>query len=76
MQAIDTGNPHVLGYVRPQVDRRALVFANFSEQPQTIPANLLRLYGLSYTFTDLLSGQPLEMQDLLLTPYDFRCLIS
>jgi amylosucrase len=76
LQVIDTGNPHILAYVRLQADRRLLVFANFSEQPQTIPANLLRLYGLSYTFTDLLSGEPLEIQDLLLSSYDFRCLIS
>ncbi len=76
IEVINTGNDRVLGYVRLQGNRRALAFANFSEQAQTIPSNLLRLYGLSYTFTDLVSGQALPMGDLVLDAFDFRCLIS
>jgi glycosidase len=74
MEVIDTGNEHVLGYVRISGGQRALLFANFSEQEQVLPANLLRLYGLSYTFRDLLSGAELSLQDITLSPYQFLCL--
>ncbi len=73
---LNTDNPHVLGYLRAFENQRALVFANFSEQPQTIPGNLLRLYGLGYSFKDMLSGQPVELADLSLAAYDFRCLLA
>ncbi len=61
---LNTGNPHVLAYLRPYENRRILVFVNFSEQIQTIPSNLLRLYGLGYSFEDMLTGQALELADL------------
>ena len=73
---LNTGNPHVLAYLRPYENRRLLVFANFSETLQSLPGNLLRLYGLGYSFKDLLTGQPLELTDLSLPAYDFRCLIA
>ncbi len=38
--------------------------ASFTEQEQRIAANELRLYGLSYTFTDLVTDE-----DLILGPY-------
>jgi hypothetical protein len=71
---VDTGNSHVLGYVRMADGERLLVFANFSERPQQVSANQLRLYGLSYDFQDLLRGERLEPGDLNLEPYDFVCL--
>ena len=74
MQAISTGNPHVLGYVRAHADQRALVFANFSEAAQTLPGNLLRVNALGYQLTDLFSGEPVTVQDLVLQPLDFICL--
>lgn len=74
MQVITTGNPYVLGYVRSSVNKRALILANFSEREQTISGNLLRLYGLGYTFRDLLSGETCPAQDLALNPLDFRAL--
>ena len=76
MQVMNVGNDHVLGYVRhaPDESRRVLVFANFSEQPQTISHNLLRLYGLSYTFTDLVTGQAIAAEDFELEPFGFVCL--
>ncbi|HSO26680.1 MAG TPA: amylosucrase, partial [Anaerolineales bacterium] len=57
MTVIKQDNPHVLAYVRFNGSARALVFANFSERAQTIPGNLLRLYGLSYQFDDIASGE-------------------
>ena len=76
MQVLNTGSPNVLGYVRGSNNQRALILANFSEREQTIPANLLRLYGLGYTFRDLLSGETFLAQDLILSPLDFRALGS
>ena len=69
---IETGNPHVFGYVRRHGGSRLLVLANFSERWQRIPANELRLYGLSYSFTDLVTGKEVSLKDdLLLEPYGF-----
>jgi amylosucrase len=74
LQVIDTGSSQVLGYVRSAGGERVLVFANFSEAPQTLPANLLRLYGLGYTFSDRLTGEPFQLNDLTLEPFGFVCL--
>ena len=74
LQVIDTQNEHVLGYVRTCANQRVLVYANFSEHEQVIPANQLRLYGLSYDFVDLHSGEPMQLRDLVLEAYDFVCL--
>jgi glycosidase len=74
MDVIDTGNAHVLGYTRRHGLERALVFANFSEQAQTIPANLLRLYGLNSAFTNLLTGETAADADLVLESCGFVCL--
>jgi amylosucrase len=74
MQMINTGNESVLGYLRSHNSERTLIFANFSEREQTIPANVLRLYGLGYEFTNLLNGNTLSCTDLNLTPYKFVCL--
>jgi amylosucrase len=57
IQVINTGNPHVLGYVRLQDHQRALVFANFSEEAQDLPGNLLRMYGLGDQLTDMFTGK-------------------
>ena len=74
LEPIDTDNPHVLGYVRLAEEQCALVFANFSECQQVVRANQLRLYGLSYEFRSLLSGEAFPLGDLALEPYDFVCL--
>ena len=70
---IDTGNGHVFGYVRRHDDDRVLVLANFSERAQPIAANGLRLHGLGYTFTDLITSEDISLEhddgDLSLAPY-------
>jgi amylosucrase len=76
MTVIRTGNNHVLGYLRATGQERALVFANFSERDQILPANLLRLYGLSDQFIALLSGKDFPIQDIKLEPYQLVCLKS
>ncbi|GAP15524.1 glycosidase [Longilinea arvoryzae] len=74
LQGIETGSTRVLGYLRVHEGEQALILANFSEQPQIVPANQLRLYGLSYHFTDLVSGVEIPYGDLHLDAYDFYCL--
>jgi len=74
-EIIDTGNPHVFGFLRIGDDQRALILANFSEHEQPVPANLLRLYGLGYLYTDLLSGNPFPPVDFQMSPYQFICLL-
>ncbi len=71
------GNPHVFGYVRHHESGRALVLANFSEHEQKLSANQVRLYGLSYTFKNLVNGEQIVLQDdLTLGPYRFMWLVA
>ncbi len=76
LQGMDTGSSRVLGYLRVHAGGQALILANFSEQEQVIPANLLRLYGLSYHFTDRVTGAELPPGDLTLDAYQFVCLMG
>jgi hypothetical protein len=76
LQVMNTGNPHVLGYVRTHQHSSVLVFANFTEAEQTVGANQLRLYGLSYQFTDLMSGDVHSLKDLSLPPFGLICLAA
>ena len=71
-EIIDTGNPHVFGYVRQHQGQRMVVFANFSEGEQAVRANELRLHGLGYRFSDLVSGREIPVgDDLILEPLGF-----
>ncbi len=66
MEVIESGNPHLFGYVRHHDGQRLLIVANFTEQPQELDANRLRIYGLGYHFADLVSGQTLAAEEALL----------
>jgi len=69
---IDTGSPHVFGYVRRHEGERIIVLANFAEAEQRIDANGLRLHGLSYRFTDLVSGASVTAEgQLVIEPLGF-----
>ena len=46
LEVIPTGNEHVLGFMRMHGGSRAVIFANFSEQPQIIPARVLEQYSI------------------------------
>jgi amylosucrase len=74
MQVVNSGNPHVFGFIRSYDGERALILANFSEKEQNIAANQLRLYGLGYSFVDLISGKSMLYGDLTLQAYQFLCL--
>nr|MBA3531506.1 alpha-glucosidase C-terminal domain-containing protein [Ardenticatenales bacterium] len=70
MEVIDTGNPHLFGYLRHHEGQRLLIVNNFSERPQVMDANRLRSYGLGYDFTDLISeGSYSAIEPLFLIPY-------
>lgn len=69
---VETGNPHLFGYVRHHGGQRLFVVANFSEHPQEMDADQLRVYGPGFNFTDLISGQALTAdQPLRLEPYQY-----
>ena len=79
MAVINPGNDHVFAYVRTVHDQadsqpggqRVLVAANFTENPQPVAANELRLYGLDYRFRDLISDKDIVLgeEPLVLEPY-------
>jgi amylosucrase len=72
LMVVDTGSPHLLGYIRQHGGQRLLLVANFSEYPQILSANRLRLYGMGYHFTDLNTGVSVSAGDVLtLASYQF-----
>ena len=82
MDVIDVGNDHVFGYVRTNVDAvaeaRVLVLANFTEHVQPIQANELRVYGLSFEFSEMISGEQvwLSNETITLEPYQVMWLAA
>jgi amylosucrase len=46
LEIIPTENEHVLGFMRVHAGKRAVIFANFSEAPQTISARILEQYSV------------------------------
>ncbi len=75
LQVIPTDNSHVLGFVRRNAGSQALVFANFSEHPQTLDGDVLRRYGLATHFVDALSGETFSSSDAIsLAPLQLRIL--
>ncbi len=74
LELIDTMSDHVLGYVRQSDDQRVLIFANFTENEQMITGNLLRYHSFGKKITNIISGDPIPIDDLHLEPYQFLCL--
>ena len=67
---VETGNGHLFGYVRHGGGQRLFVVANFSDHPQEMDADLLRVYGAGYRFTDMVTSQTLTAErPLRLEPY-------
>jgi glycosidase len=69
---IQTGNPHVFGYIRRDGSEAMLFLNNFSEETQRIGAPILQLAGLGERLVDRVSGAhvPLD-RDLELEPFQF-----
>jgi amylosucrase len=75
-EMINIHNPHVFSYIRSDGSQRVLVLCNFKDEAQFVEFNELRLYGLSYSFTDLVSGNPVgEGKGVVLEPYQFVWLV-
>lgn len=69
---IQTGNPHVFGYLRSGEDGETLFLNNFSDQTQVVSKNLMRLCGLAFPLVDLVSEQVFEDEtDLTLSPCQY-----
>ncbi len=67
---VETGNPHLFGFVRHGGGQRLLVVASFSQQLQEMDGNRLRVYGPGYHFTDLITTQAyMAGEPLRLEPY-------
>lgn len=77
LEVFDTGNPHLLGFVRQHAGKRLTIVANFSERAQSLGANRMRLHGLGYEFCDLNTGLRISASDTItLAPYQFLWLES
>ena len=71
LEIIQTENDHVLGFMRMHAGKRSVIFANFSEAPQTIASRIIEQYSVT-------SLQPLQgrsklskYKELKLEPLDF-----
>jgi amylosucrase len=74
LEMIATENVHVLGYMRSFAGQRAIVFANFSEAVQTIPAFILKQYHC-YNKQRLHGRSEFKTgEDLSLPPYELLVL--
>jgi amylosucrase len=76
LEVMETGNDHLLGYVRHYGPQRVMILANFSEDEQILPANILRLYGLSYSGIDLFTNEHKPVGDIRLDSYAFVAIES
>ncbi len=71
----EVGNAHVFAYQRRSTAGNFLALCNFTERPQPLTANALRLLGFSGTVTDVWAEEPLPLASgLLLRPYQTRWL--
>ena len=71
-QVIDTGNPHVFGYIHWQYFQGLLVVANFSEQMQKVEMSRFRTYGLKLRAYNLVQEVEVNLaRDYFLEPYQF-----
>ena len=72
---LNTGNDHVLGFVRTHQDTTVFVLANFTERDQSIEARRLRQMGLRKTAVDLYAGRTITAtRELALEPYQLMVL--
>jgi glycosidase len=71
-EIVDVENRRVFGFVRQFAGERLLILNNMSDETQSIPANELRIHGLSHRFHDLVDEATVTTEsDLVLEPYAF-----
>ncbi|WP_342782233.1 amylosucrase [Thiohalocapsa marina] len=72
---VDSGNRHVLGFLRTNDSATVFVLANFSEHQQRLEARRLRQMGMRKTMVDLFAGRTIvATQELLIEPYQLMIL--
>ena len=63
--------------MRQYEGQRVLALASFTEDEQRVAGNELRVHGLGYAFTDLVTGRRVVPdEDLVLEPYRFMWLAA
>jgi glycosidase len=71
LEVMSTGNMHVLGFMRGHRDKRAIIFANFSERQEIIPFEAVQPYT-AHVHRTLYGASYLNVAaDLILEPLDF-----
>jgi amylosucrase len=74
LQSIQTGNQHVLSFIKKMDDQYVIIFANFSETEQSISKEVLDIYEI-YQKSEKLTGYYQWAEDqLLLAPIDFAAI--
>lgn len=76
MELVNTGNPHVLGFIRTRESYRLIVLANFSEHAMSLSGNLLRTAGLGRFFEDAITGETISTSgQVAVDPYQIMWLV-
>lgn len=74
-EIVQTGNPHVFGFLRSNEHGMVFVLANFTEEAQQLEARRLRQMGMRKTMVDLHAGRVVTAtQELGLQPYQLMIL--
>jgi amylosucrase len=71
LEIISTGNEHVLGFMRTYAGKRAVVFANFSEDLQTVPQQVLEQYSVQTKKPLCGTSKTTPQRDISIEPLDF-----
>jgi len=71
LEIIETGNEHILGYLRLKENQRVAVFGNFSDAEQIVSAKVLQQYNLVDKKQLHGSNKISSHGDLILRPVDF-----
>ncbi|MFW6080583.1 MAG: alpha-amylase family glycosyl hydrolase [Desulfosalsimonas sp.] len=59
MEVIDTGNPHVFGFIREYGDQKLLILNNFSENTRFVSQQQLNEVTSAGRFTERITGTPI-----------------
>lgn len=71
MRLLETGNTHVICYLRWSESAFLIVLANFADAPQTVSVRQLRTEGFAHFLKDVLTDRLISTQDTIkLEPYE------
>jgi glycosidase len=71
LEIIPTENDHVLGYIRRYMNERAVIFANFTERPQSIPSHVCKQYSIHRKMIVHGISKLTSCSELTIEPLDF-----